>query len=222
MASGIIFLCVCALVLVLAYFSYNLWRNIKAQKKIDELYAGSRRGRGFILKVLLAAFGNSKVMPNARIPVKGRNVPPAFADALIVSRSGITVISVMQNQGMLDNPQNGPWTYVDKNGRITTVENPFARNRYMTEVLKHILRKDGFHNISFNSLVVISCAASVQPKFTYRNMVTENTVIDEVRNIMLDKQLSYTEMRDVMMTVRRNIVKAPPSQNTLSDTATRF
>jgi len=175
-----------------------------------------------MLKVLLAAFGSSKVMPNARIPIKGKNAPPALADAIIVSRAGITVVTVMPNQGKLDNPQNGPWSYLDKNGRITTVENPFARNRYMTEVLKHILRKDGFHNISFNSLVVISCAASVQPKFTYRNMVTEHTVIDEIKNIMLDKQLSYTEMRDVMMTVRRNIVKAPPSQNTMSDTSTRF
>lgn len=208
--------------MVILYFSYKIMRNIKAQKIIDELFATSRRGRGFILRILVAAFGNSKVMVNARVPVKGRNAPPAYADAIIVSRAGITVITVMPNPGKLDNPQNDAWSYLDKNGRITTVENPFARNNYMIEVLKHILRKDGFHNISLNSLVVISCAASVQPKFTYRNMVTENTVIDEIKSIMLDKQLSYTEMRDVMMTVRRNIVKAPPSQNTMSDTSTRF
>lgn len=222
MVNGIIFLCVSALVLVILYFSYKIARNIKAQKIIDELFATSRRGRGFILRILVAAFGNSKVMVNARIPVKGRNAPPAISDAVIVSRAGITVITVMPYPGKLDNPQSDAWSYLDKNGRVTTAENPFARNNYMIEVLKHILRKDGFHNISFNSLVVISCAASVQPKFTYRNMVTENTVIEEIKSIMLDKQLSYTEMRDVMMTVRRNIVKVPPSQNTMSDTSTRF
>ena len=209
MVNGIIFLCVCALVLVILYFSYKILRNIKAQKIIDELFATSRRGRGFILRILVAAFGNSKVMVNARVPVKGRNAPPAYADALIISRAGITVITVMPYPGKLDNPQNDTWSYLNKNGKITSVENPFARN-------------NGFHNISLNSLVVISCAASVQPKFTYRNMVTENTVIDEIKSIMLDKQLSYTEMRDVMMTVRRNIVKAPPSQNTMSDTNTKF
>ena len=222
MGSGILFLVVCALVLLILYFSYKIIRNINAQKIIDDLFATARRGRGFILRILVAAFGNSKVMINARIPVKGRNAPPAYADAIIVSRAGITVVSVMPYPGKLDNPQNDAWTYVDKNGKVTTVDNPFARNNYMSEVLKHILRKDGFHNISITSLVVISCAANVQPRFTYRNMVTENAVIDEVKSIMLDKQLSYTEMRDVMMTVRRNIVKAPPSQNTMSDTSTRF
>ncbi len=215
MKNGIIFLVVAALVVLILFFSYKIVRNIKAQKRIDELYARPARNKGFVLRVLTAAFGSGKVILNPRIPVKSRQaLPPAAADALIVCRAGIIVVTVLPQIGKLDNPQHENWRFLSPNGTIATVENPFGRNSYMIEVLKHILRRDGFHNVSLHSLVIMANCRAVMPRFTYRNMLTEHTMIEEIRNIQLDKQLSFTEMRDVRMTVRRSLIT-----NALQDTA---
>lgn len=220
MTNGIIFLVVCVLVITVLIFSYKMFRGIRAQKHIDEMYATLPRGKGFIKRVLTEAYGHSKVVLGANIPVKSKrgNAPPATADALLVTRAGVIVISILPFPGKLDNPQGEDWRYLSQKGQVTTVENPFAKNSYMVEVLKHHLRRDGFHNISFHSLVVISNCGSVKPRFTYRNMLTENTFLDEINSIMLDRQLSFTETRDVLLSIRRHCVKHKAEQNPMADT----
>lgn len=222
MTNGIIFLVVCALVITVLIFSYKMFRGIRAQKRIDEMYATLPRGKGFIKRVLVEAYGHSKVIVGANIPVKSKRgtTPPATADALLVTRAGVIVISILPFPGKLDNPQSEDWHYLLPDGQVKTVENPFGRNSYMVEVLKNYLRRDGFHNISFHSLVVISNCGSVKPRFTYRNMLTENTFLDEINSIMLDHQLSFTETRDVLLSIRRHCVKNKAEQGPMKDTKT--
>lgn len=218
MKNGIIFLVVTALVILILVFTYKIVKNINAQKEVDELYASHKRNKVFILRVLDAAFGKNKVIKAARIPVKtsGGFAEPAVSDALMVTRAGIIVISIIGQSGKLDNPQSGLWRLLDRNGQIITLENPFQKNQYMIEVLKKLLRKDGFHNITFHSLAVIANSDGVLPKYTYRDMLSDKNILEEIKNIMIEKQLSFTEIQDVQATIRKNLIrkKAPPSSET--------
>ena len=200
MKNGIIFLVVFALVVIIGYFCVRVVKNIQSQKIIDELYARPARGRGFILRVLRAAFGK-KVIVGATVNVRGNQ--PATADAVMVTRSGIAVISIVTSVGRLDNPQRGPWLFYDERGGCTEVDNPYEKNGYMTEVLKNVLRRDGFVNIAFHSYVIVSNCRAVMPKYAYKTLLTENNMLSELNTMMAFKQLSYTEMRDVRMTVDR-------------------
>ena len=220
MKNGIIALVVIALVIIILIFTYKIVKNINAQKEVDALYATHKRNKMFIIRVLDAAFGKGKILKAVRIPVRTNSglAEPATADALMVTRAGIIIINIFGAAGKLDNPQNAPWRLLDKSGRVTTYENPFKKNQYMIEVLKKILRKDGFHNITFHSLVIIANSDGVLPKYTYRDMISEKNILEEIKSITIEKQLSFTEIQDVQATVRKNLI--PSAKPNFETTAT--
>ena len=46
--------------------------------------------------------------------------------------------------------------------------------------------------------------------------MSEKNILEEIKNIMIEKQLSFTEIQDVQATIRKNLIrkKAPPSSET--------
>ncbi len=210
MEKGIIFLLVTSIIIIVLYFTCRIIKNFNSQKIIDELYASKRRDKIFVFRVLDAAYGRNKIIKNPMIPVKTRNgyTQSASCDAIMVTRAGVTIISVLPCRGKIDNPLNGDWRAVDRYGNVITYENPFSKNHYVIEVLKRILRNDGFVNIAFHSLVVLSDGSSVIPRFTYSDMCSEKNMLEEIKNINLDRQLKFTEVKDVQMTISRNVLKS--------------
>lgn len=219
MEKGIIFLLVTATILVVTYFAYKIVRTYNSQKIIDDLYSSRRRDKIFVMRVLDATYGRNKVIKNPIFPVRTRNgyAKSAKCDIIMVSRAGITVISVLPCKGKLNNPLNEDWQVLDRYGNVFTYENPFAKNQYVVEVLKRILRNDGFINIAFHSLVILSDGGSVIPRYTYGDMCSEKNMLDEIRNINLDRQLKFAEVKDVTTTIRRSMLKAHRNKQTPSD-----
>ena len=210
MEKGITFLLVTVTIFVVIYFTYKIIKNFNSQKIIDELYASRRRDKIFVMRVLDAAYGRNKVIKNPTFPVRTRNgfAKSAKCDVIMVSRAGITVISILPCKGKLNNPLSEDWQVLDKYGNVFTYENPFSKNQYVIEVLKRILRNDGFINIAFHSLVILSDGSAVIPRYTYGDMCSEKNMLDEIRNINLDRQLKFAEVKDVTTTIKRSMIIA--------------
>ncbi len=223
MEKGITFLLVTVTILVVIYFTYRIIRTYNSQKIIDDLYASRRRDKIFVMRVLDATYGRNKVIKNPIFPVRTRNgyAKSAKCDIIMVSRAGITVISVLPCKGKLNNPLNEDWQVLDRYGNVFTYENPFAQNQYVVEVLKRILRNDGFINIAFHSLVILSDGSAVIPKYTYGDMCSEKNMLDEIRNINLDRQLKFAEVKDVTTTIRRSMLSTHRNKQTPSDSESK-
>lgn len=199
---------VAAVLLVMLFFKL---------KKLAESYIllnQPERSEKTVLKLLTINYGGERLLKNAVFPFNLSPDSKLFrADAIVVNRGGVLIISIRNMHGTIENPFHGDWRQFYMQA-IKQMRNPLELNGAYAQSLIMLLRQSEIENVPVESLVVY-----LDPKTKFKNRIAQIIQIDRLTTYIHDMNnnrfLSGKEIRKTAAALREfarkpQKAKSPP------------
>lgn len=198
---GVIF----ASVMTLSLLGYSF-----ASKKYNILVSGYR-GERFLVKIAKKLTGDYTVFTNLPVRYKKNR---SELDLLLIGEHGVLIIEVKNHSGVIlgsDGAENWLQRKYYRKGKTTEIEmeNPFNQIKRQREILKSILRANGF-DVWIDSILFFSGNPSLRLKVNGHIAVasSENELIGLISDYQ-SKIPPAQETRDGIIRILKNINKKP-------------
>nr|MBQ4319171.1 NERD domain-containing protein [Clostridia bacterium] len=211
--SAIVIIVVIAIV---ASVSATVLITLKNSTEADKLlHSGDRRKRWFVYELLRTSYRSSHVMRGLLLPYN-----PAVAsdgtvnvETLLVTRSGILVISTLRVSGYIDNPAHNDWIQYS-NGRITRLRNPIELNESNARAIRNILRAEGISNVRVHNIIVY-LAPGTEFKYRSDSVIYCENLLQYIRDLTKVSFITFRDMPNVLNAIRkyRIAVRRPQNRN---------
>ena len=142
----------------------------------------------------------SFVLPKGRIfrslalPIPGRDGEEIHLGTVIVSRSGIFILCLINGSGIIENPPNGNWKHIAC-GKCSEFPNPFLAQQDARGLIEYYAEQNGLSGLHAYSLVIYTGASL---KFTHqrsRGVLSAAELTDKLCTLEKRGKLSRSQVR---------------------------
>lgn len=196
-----------ALIIIIAMFLCSVVYFIAA-RRYNVLLSGYR-GEKALMKLSKKLKGDNVVFYNLPIRYKRNR---SELDMLIISEKGILTVEVKNHSGVIHgNDNDDKWQQVKtyKDGKITETEmdNPLRQIRRQREILKSILRSEGYNDLWIDSILYFS-SPIVRLKLNLKSdsYVTnsEDDLLKFIRGYRSKTPLSTSDVEKITEIIRKS------------------
>lgn len=186
------------------WLAFVLYSRITAKKIMNEC----RNKKSFTFNFLSMRFSRINVLKNVNLLidapaiVNGRYI--ADIGLVFVNKGGIIIIDTIPGSGFVEVNEGGQWSR-SVNDKCHTFEDPFNKGRHKVKAMKMFLRSEGVENVPVNYVVLFS---GKRVKFSKRlnGLITAEGLVPYVKDVNMDKYLTYREIRSVVRLLREKNV----------------
>ena len=142
----------------------------------------------------------SSVLPRGRIfrslalPIPGKDGEEIHLGTVIVSRSGIFILCLINGSGIIENPPSGNWKHIS-NGKCSEFQNPFLAQKDARGLIEYLAEQNGLSGLHAYSLVIFT---GTSLKFTHprsRGVISASELTDKLCSLEKRGKLTRTQVR---------------------------
>ena len=104
-------------------------------------------------RLSLAALPRNRIFTNLALPIPGKDGEEIQLGTVIVSRSGIFIICLLNGAGILDNSTAQKWKRLD-GGRVTEFDNPFIFQKDARTLLEYYVQAANISPVKAHTIVL--------------------------------------------------------------------